>query len=181
MLTYVTQFVAGADAFKHGKRVKERLHGGADLPPPAVYHIILEKGIVNAADVGFHMSRLCVHRHEGGAKETFVVADGVPRSHHRVNHAPPTENAHLHRLLKLFLYIVFPHAALFEGAVAVGLAHGVEHDGINLSRRKVSGEGSIRASVLLVGECRLEEAADMFAHGFFGVLLHTGVDGGIDL
>ena len=67
---------------------------------------------------------------------------------------------------------------LFEGAVAVGVAHRLPHDLLAFFGRRVL-EEHLGRTVLGV-HLGLDDRAQLFEHRLLGVLLHRGVDRGID-
>ena len=174
----IDRAVAWPHAFIHCQGKEVWFDGRAHLTATCCDHIVLEMAKVWSAHIGFHCTRVCIHRHESTAQEMLVPFDGVHRCHGGVYQAIIGEYAHAYWRIEYFLDIRFAHTLLFQCTVAIGLTHRAIHNAVNLLWCEVFGERSIGFLAFLAEETLLE-VLHMFAHRFLGILLHARIDGGI--
>ena len=84
-LRKVHDLVARSHTLLHRQRVEERFDRRTDLTLALTDIVILEIAVVRSAHVGFDMSGRRLHRHKACTENRLVVADGVVRSHRRVD------------------------------------------------------------------------------------------------
>ena len=181
-LRLVDHLVARAQPLLHREGVEERFDGGADLPLALAHIVIFEIAVVRAAHIGLDITRLRLHGHESAAEYGFVVADGVVRGHRGVCVAlgVPGEHPHFDRLAELGVYLLVALAGLVLQAVTVAPAARLLHQGLHCLAVHVIGERLVLLPLHLPVETLLEILAQMLGDRLLGILLHLGVDGGVD-
>ena len=180
-LLNIGSHVAGSPAVLHCQRVKVGLDGGADLPFALRTHVILEVAVVDAADVGFHVSCLGVHAHEACAEERLVVANTVDRGHDGVLVALQGVDSHLDRRGEGIVDFSFRVACLLHRDVAAALPFGTCQVGLGFVGRDGGGIGSVLVRAEFLVEERLQLACDVLGNSLFGIFLHAAVQCGVDL
>ncbi len=158
-----------AGAVAEGGSVDDGFEDGADLAGGGDL-VVLEVFVVRAADPGFYFAGLRLYGDEGGLEYLQVVLDGVDGG---VFDAffPVVGVVDEHRFLAVHFrqYFFFAAAFVFEGFVDAAVADGILQDVRVFVPRFVSVE---------VGGVGFLYAGDVGFSGFFGVLLHFGVEGG---
>ncbi len=125
-----------------------------------------------------------IHSHEAGAKEMLVIEHRVERCHYGIHRASVAEHLHLARGVECLLYLSARCPGLHHIAIPVGILHSIADEMIETNLGKLCPIRCIRRTFrasLLAEESTLQVATDMFGNSLLGILLHAGVNGGIDL
>ena len=135
-------------------------------------------GIVQSSHIRLHGTRLRVHAHETAAQESLVIADGIQRTHHRVDISVIGEHGHRNLLPEGCMDFVSRESILLHLAIALALGHAAVQYHLNLLRRQLVAVWRTRLACHLLAEGWLQIACHMLIHGLFGISLHAAVDGG---
>ena len=127
------------------------------------------------------MARNRVHGHKACTQEMFVILDGVKRSHDCIFFSIPWEYGHFIFSVECFHDFSFRASVSFHGTVTVALTNGAIQNLFHFLRCQLIGIRSCLTPSLFLEEARLQIFGYMFINSFFGILLHTGIDSGINL
>ena len=180
-MLYVRSQVAGRETVLHSQRIEERLDGRTHLTTTSRNHIIHEVCIVQAAYVSLNGSCHRIHTHKSCSKERFHVSYAVYRCHRCVHIAMICEYRHVSRRMERLVYLFVACTVGLQYAIAFALKHGTFHNLIHLLLGQLRGERSIRFTLVLLEELRLQIARHMSIHCLFGITLHARVDSGVYL
>ena len=174
----VLAVVAGRDTLIDGLGIDEELEGGSRLPL-GCHLIIFPRVEVDVAHPGLDMAVLRFHRHEAAMHEAHHVADGVHRRQFLL-HAAFLIVEHFHRMGQVQVVIdgILVAVELLGEILVDRLSLGDILDEVldlhvvgilpGVDGAPVAVEGLLQLLHLLVGS-------------LLGILLHAGVDGGVDL
>ena len=160
--------------------VDKGFHCRTDLSSTGHGHIILEMGIIETTHIGFDKPVARIDRHEPGTQKRFIIANRIEGRHHSVHIAVVSVDRHRCEGAERIVNFLFARAGGFHGLVAFALAHGTIEDALDLFRRETGVEREILA-ILPAIELGLELQSDVIEHSFLSILLHTRIDGGVNL
>ena len=180
-LLHIGGDIAWRKTILHGKRIEERFDGRTHLATSVHTHVVVEVNEIHTSHVCLDMTVLGAHAHKSATQERLIVSDRVERSHRGIHLTVICEYAHRHWSAERARNLLVARSLLLEHTIALALIDGASENALHLLRRETAREGrSLLASQFLI-ERRLQEVDDMLADGILGILLHTGVDGGIYL
>ena len=177
LYVFVAALVAGRESLVHGLGIDEQLEGGAGLAHGR-HLVVFPRVEVNVAHPGLHMAGLRFHGHESAMHESHHVADAVHGRHLLLDGAVGiVEELHLVGLVQV----------VFDGVGTVGEAvEQVLIDG-QLLHDALDEIGNLAVVLVLPRILRTPMGVEVLLHllhllagGFLGILLHAGVDGGVD-
>ena len=118
----------------HRQTVEERLDGRTHLSSSQTCHIIHEVGIVQSTHVCLHGTRLRIHAHESAAQEGLVIADGIERTHQRIDVAMIGKHGHRNLLAEGIVNLFCRASRLLHLSVALALGNAAVQDSLDLLR-----------------------------------------------
>ena len=110
----------------------------------------------------------------------LVILDGIQRSHDGIFFSFIREDLHLMLGIESLHDFAFRISGFLHGAVTVALMDGTVQNFLYLFFRQLIGIRSSLTSFLLLEETWLQVLGDVFVYSFFGITLHTRIDGRID-
>ena len=180
-LRKVHDLVARSHTLLHRQRVEERFDRRTDLTLALTDIVVLEIAVVRTSDVGLHVSRARLHRHEGRTENRLVVTDRIVRRHRSVGvtFLIIGEHTHLHRSGERLEDLSLGQSLFLEGAVTVAPTSGLTHDPVPCLLVYVIGERLVGLAPQIPAEVSLK-VADPLGDSLLGIFLHLVVDGRVD-
>jgi hypothetical protein len=176
---YFGNFGAGFIAFfLHCHRVNKRFESRAYLTGGIFHLVVFEIAVVGTAHVCFHMTGVRFHRHQAGAQKPIVIFYGIHRRHGGVYGVVPRKDTHSHGCIKHRINLLLCISFRLQVAIAVGISFGAFIQFVSFGVCEV-GKGRIFYIFPMIKKRRLQLAAQPFSDGFFGVSLHSGINGGV--
>ena len=135
---------------------------------------------VDAADIGFHLPRNGFHTHKARTQERLVITDAIHRRHYGVDVSVIGKDRHLSGCAERLADLGLRCSCLFQYAITLTLPHRSVHNCTYLLSSQLISERRIGLSPVFFRKFGLQKFSYVAIDSFFGIALHSRVDGGIN-